>query len=85
MFATEAPLYFVEAPRSQEPSRHVLPGPGAGRQLPSSATAPDTSFPTTCLQKSFVLQLFLRWGLSSTLEEHPWSSSHPLGDISIFS
>lgn len=53
MFATEAPLYFVEAPRSQEPSRHVLPGPCADRQLPSSATVPDTSFPPTCFAEVF--------------------------------
>lgn len=69
LLATEAPLYFVLAPRHQEPSRHVSPGSLADRWLSSSsATVPDTSFSTTCFAGvfRFLLQL-LRWWVGPLL------------------
>lgn len=60
---------FCRGTRRPEPSRHVLPGPCAGRRAPSSAAVPDTSFLTTCFAEVFrsLLQLFPLWGPPSTL------------------
>lgn len=85
LLASEAPLYFVFAPRRQEPSRHVSPSSLADRRLPSSpAASPDTSFSTTCFAggSCFLLKLLRWWGplllwvSSGTVGGHPCRSYH---------
>lgn len=67
MFATEAPLYFVEAPgvRSRAGTCYRVPVWIVSCLPPLRSLTP--AFLPRALLKSIVLQLFLWWGPPSTL------------------